>query len=116
VVRQKLKTMVTDPARVRRMDPGNPELCPVFDFHKMFSPIEIIEQVNRECRTAEIGCIDCKKLVADRVVDTLAPMWEARAALVNTPSRIDEIVQDGSRKAAAVAQATLHEATEAMGI
>jgi tryptophanyl-tRNA synthetase len=116
VVRQKLKTMVTDPARVRRMDPGNPELCPVFDFHKMFSPIEIIEQVDRECRTAEIGCIDCKKLVADRVVDTLAPMWEARAALVNNPSRIDEIVQDGSRKAAAVAQATLHEATEAMGI
>jgi tryptophanyl-tRNA synthetase len=116
VVRQKLKTMVTDPARVRRMDPGNPELCPVFDFHKMFSPIEIIEQVNRECRTAEIGCIDCKKLVADRVVDTLAPMWEARAALVNNPTRIDEIVQDGSRKAAAVAQATLHEATEAMGI
>ena len=69
VVRQKLKTMVTDPARVRRTDPGNPDLCPVFDFHKMFSPLPIIEQINRECRTAEIGCIDCKKLVADRVVE-----------------------------------------------
>jgi tryptophanyl-tRNA synthetase len=116
VVRQKLKTMVTDPARVRRMDPGNPELCPVFDFHKMFSPLPIIEQVNRECRTAEIGCIDCKKLVADRVVDTLAPIWEARAGLIEQPSRIEDIVQDGSRKARAVAKGTLHEVTEAMNI
>jgi tryptophanyl-tRNA synthetase len=116
VVRQKLKTMVTDPARVRRMDPGNPDLCPVFDFHKMFSPLPIIEQINRECRTAEIGCIDCKKLVADRVVDTLAPIWEARAALVSNPSQIEEIVEEGSRKAGAVAKATLHEATGAMKI
>ena len=116
VVRQKLKTMVTDPARVRRMDPGNPDLCPVFDFHKMFSPLPIIEQINRECRTAEIGCIDCKKLVADRVVDTLAPILEARAALVSNPSQIEEIVEEGSRKAGAVAKATLHEATGAMMI
>jgi tryptophanyl-tRNA synthetase len=116
VIRQKLKTMVTDPARVRRMDPGNPEICPVFDFHKMFSPLPIIEQINRECRTAEIGCIDCKKLVADRVVDTLAPIWEARAALVSHPSQIEAIVEEGSRKAGAVAKATLHEATEAMKI
>jgi tryptophanyl-tRNA synthetase len=115
-VRAKLKTMVTDPARVRRMDPGNPEVCPVFDFHKMFSPLPIIEQINRECRTAEIGCIDCKKLVADRVVDQLAPMWEARAALLTHPSRIEEIVQDGSRKAGAVAKATLHEVADAMKI
>jgi tryptophanyl-tRNA synthetase len=82
----------------------------------MFSPLPIIDQVNRECRTAEIGCIDCKKLVADRVVDTLAPIWEARATLVNHPSRIDEIVQEGSKKAGTVANATLHEATEAMKI
>jgi tryptophanyl-tRNA synthetase len=98
------------------MDPGNPDICPVFDFHKMFSPLPIIEQVNRECRTAEIGCIDCKKLVADRVVDMLAPIWEARADLVKHPSRLDEIVQDGSRRAEAVAKATLHEVTEAMKI
>jgi tryptophanyl-tRNA synthetase len=98
------------------MDPGNPELCPVFDFHKMFSPLPIIEQINRECRTAEIGCIDCKKLVADQVVETLAPIWEARATLVSHPSRIHDIVQDGSRKAGAVAKATLQEVTEAMKI
>jgi tryptophanyl-tRNA synthetase len=111
VVRQKLKTMITDPARVRRFDPGNPDVCPVFDFHKMFSPLPVIERVNRECRTAEIGCIDCKKLVADRIVETLAPIWEARAALVANPSRINDIVHEGSRKAGMVANATLQEVT-----
>jgi tryptophanyl-tRNA synthetase len=116
VVRQKLKTMVTDPARVRRMDPGNPELCPVFDFHKMFSSLPIIEQINQECRTAEIGCIDCKKLVADRVVETLAPMWDARAALLQNPSAIEDLVQVGSQRAATIAKATLQEVTEAMKI
>jgi tryptophanyl-tRNA synthetase len=116
VVRQKLKTMVTDPARVRRMDPGNPDVCPVFDFHKIFSPLPIIEQINRECRTAAIGCIDCKKLVADRLVETLAPIWEARATLTKNPAHLDEIVDEGSRKAGTVAKATLKDVTEAMKI
>lgn len=116
VVRQKLKTMVTDPARVRRMDPGNPDVCPVYDFHKIFSPLPIIEQINRECRTAAIGCIDCKKLVADRLVETLAPIWEARATLTKNPAHLDEIVDEGSRKAGTVAKATLKDVTEAMKI
>ena len=116
VVRQKLKTMVTDPARVRRMDPGNPDVCPVYDFHKIFSPLPIIEQINRECRTAAIGCIDCKKLVADRLVETLAPIWEARATLTKNPAHLDEIVGEGSRKAGTVAKATLKDVTEAMKI
>ena len=116
VVRQKLKTMVTDPARVRRMDPGNPDICPVFDFHKIFSALPVIEQINRECRTAEIGCIDCKKLVADRVVEKLAPIWDARTKLLKNPGHLDEVVEEGSRKARAVAKATLHDVTEAMKI
>ncbi len=116
VVRQKLKTMMTDPARVRRHDPGNPDVCPVYDFHKIFSPLPVIEQINRECRTAAIGCIDCKKLVADRLVERMTPIWDARAALTKAPSRIEEIVEEGSRKAGAVAKATLHDATEAMRI
>lgn len=114
VVRQKLKTMVTDPARVRRTDPGNPDLCPVYDFHKIFSPLPVIEQVNEGCRTAGIGCIDCKKLVADRIVERLTPIWDARAKLVQNPSQLDDIVQAGSRRAGHVANATLHEVTEAM--
>ncbi|WP_455388987.1 tryptophan--tRNA ligase [Petrachloros mirabilis] len=116
VVRQKLKTMVTDPARVRRHDPGNPDLCPVYDFHKIYSPTEVQEQVNKDCRTAAIGCIDCKKLVADRLVEKMTPIWDARAKLVQHPSRLDEIVQEGSRKAGEVAKATLHDVTEAMKI
>jgi len=116
VVRQKLKTMVTDPARVRRNDPGNPDVCPVYDFHKIFSPLPIIEEVNRGCRTAAIGCIDCKKLVADRIVERLTPIWDARAKLTSNPSQVKEIVEAGSHKAATVAKATLHDVTEAMKI
>ncbi|MEQ1628758.1 MAG: tryptophan--tRNA ligase [Nitrospira sp.] len=116
VVRQKLKTMVTDPARVRRTDPGNPDVCPVYEFHKIYSPQAVQAQINQDCRTAAIGCIDCKKLVADKIVERMAPMWEARASLMNHPSRIDEIVQDGSQRAAKVAKATLAEVNEAMKI
>jgi tryptophanyl-tRNA synthetase len=116
VVRQKLKTMVTDPARVRRHDPGNPDVCPVFDFHKIFSPLPVIDQVNRECRTAEIGCIDCKKLVADRIVERMAPMWEARAKLTNDPKQLEEVIEEGSRRAASVAHRTLEEVNAAMKI
>ena len=116
VVRQKLKTMVTDPARVRRHDPGNPDVCPVFDFHKIFSPLPVIDQVNRECRTAEIGCIDCKKLVADRIVERMAPMWEARAKLTKDPEQLEEVIEEGSRRAASVAHRTLEEVNAAMKI
>ncbi len=116
VVRQKLKTMVTDPARVRRTDPGNPDVCPVYEFHKIYSPHEVQAQINQDCRTAAIGCIDCKKLVADKMVERMAPMWDARASLTSHPSRIDEIVQDGSARAAKVAKATLAEVNEAMKI
>jgi tryptophanyl-tRNA synthetase len=116
VVRQKLKTMVTDPARVRRHDPGNPDICPVFDFHKIFSPLPIIEQINRECRTAEIGCIDCKKLVADRMVERMAPIWEARASLTKDPKQLDEVIEEGSRRASVVSHRTLEEVNAAMRI
>lgn len=116
VVRQKLKTMVTDPARVRRNDPGNPDVCPVFDFHKIFSPLPVIEQVNTECRTAAIGCIDCKKLVADRMVERLTPLWEARRSITQDPARLEDVIREGSRRAAAVAHQTLEEVNDAMNI
>ncbi|MCP9449313.1 MAG: tryptophan--tRNA ligase [Nitrospira sp.] len=116
VVRQKLKTMVTDPARVRRTDPGNPDLCPVYEFHKIYSPVPVQEQIAQDCRTAAIGCIDCKKLVADRMVEKMTPVWDARAKLTDNPAHLDAIVQDGSERAAKVAKATLAEVTEAMKI
>jgi tryptophanyl-tRNA synthetase len=116
VVRQKLKTMVTDPARVKRTDKGNPDVCPVYDFHKIFSSAPTIERVNRECRTAGIGCIDCKKLVADGMVARMAPIWEGRARLTAKPGQVEEIVHEGSRRAAAVAHRTLEEVNDAMQI
>jgi tryptophanyl-tRNA synthetase len=116
VVRQKLKTMVTDPARVRRTDPGNPDICPVYEYHKIYSAQAVQDQVHKDCRTAGIGCIDCKKLVADRMVERLRPIWDARAELIKDPSRVDDIVQTGSRRAQQVAHATLVEVSEAMKV
>ena len=115
-LRQKLKTMVTDPARVRRTDPGNPDVCPVYDFHKVFSSTSVIEQVDRDCRIAAIGCIDCKKLVADAMVQRLTPTWEARATLTADPGRLDDVVREGGKRAAEVSGRTLGEVREAMKI
>jgi tryptophanyl-tRNA synthetase len=113
-VRAKLKTMVTDPARVRRTDKGNPDVCPVFTLHKAFSTQAVIDQVNEECRTAAIGCIDCKKLSADAIVSRLTPIWENRQKLEKEPQRLEEIIQAGTRRAAGVAVQTISEVNEAM--
>jgi len=116
VVRQKLKTMVTDPARVRRNDPGNPDICPVYDFHKIYSPQAVQDQINKDCRTATIGCIDCKKLVADRIVERMTPVWDARGRLSKDPAYLNDIMTEGSKRAGEVAKATLHDVNEAMKI
>ena len=115
-VRQKLKTMVTDPARVRRTDKGNPELCPVYDFHKIFSTDSTIKQVDTDCRTAAIGCIDCKKQVADAMVERFSPMWETRAAVTAHPKQTQDVVEEGRKRASAVARETMREVKEAMRI
>ena len=116
VLRQKLKTMVTDPARVRRHDPGNPEICGVFDLHKIYSKQDIIQQVDQDCRTAAIGCIDCKKLVSDAMVERLSPIWESRRMLEANPTRIVEVVEQGRARASQISQLTLDEVKEAMKI
>lgn len=115
-VRKKLKTMITDPARVRRTDKGNPDVCPVYDFHKILSSPDVQQRVNQDCRTAAIGCIDCKKMVADAIVERLAPSWEARAELTAKPDYLRDIIQEGKRKASTVAQETMQEVKEAMKI
>ena len=115
-LRQKLKTMVTDPARVRRTDPGNPDICPVYDLHKIYSPPPVIERVNKECRTAEIGCIDCKTLAADAMVATLSPIWEARTRFSNDAKTVQDIVEAGAERAKKVSHHTLEEVKDAMKI
>ncbi|MDR4496145.1 MAG: tryptophan--tRNA ligase [Nitrospirales bacterium] len=116
VVRQKLKTMVTDPARVRRTDKGNPDVCPVFDFHKIYSSADVIKQIDQGCRTAAIGCIDCKRQVADAMVTCYSPMWEKRAALNQNLGQIQEIVEEGRKRATQVANHTMQEVKSAMKI
>ncbi len=112
VVRQKLKTMVTDPARVRRTDPGDPDKCPVGDLHKVFSTPETMTKVYDGCRSAGIGCIECKNWAADALVQVLQPIQERRAAF--TESKTIEILEDGSRRAQARAEQTMVQVRAAM--
>jgi tryptophanyl-tRNA synthetase len=116
VVRQKLKTMVTDPARVRRSDPGNPDLCPVGDLHKIFSDQETIDTVDVGCRSAGIGCIECKSWAADALVKVLNPMQERRKKYEDHPRLAWDILETGSARAAEVAAATMGEVRESMGM
>jgi tryptophanyl-tRNA synthetase len=114
IVRQKLKTMVTDPARVRRSDPGNPDVCPVGDLHKIFSSAETMEKVNTGCRSAGIGCIECKGWAADALVQILNPMQERRKQYESNPRLAWDILEAGSAKARGVADATMREVRGAM--
>ncbi|HYK34355.1 tryptophan--tRNA ligase [Alloacidobacterium sp.] len=116
VVRQKLKPMVTDPARVRRTDPGNPDICPVGDLHKVFSSPETMAKVYDGCRTASIGCIECKGWVADSVVQVLQPIQEQRAGYEQNPKKVDEILEDGKNRATTRAEQTMVEVRAAVGI
>lgn len=115
-VREKLRTMVTDPARIRRTDRGNPEVCPVFSMHKIFSGVGVIDRVNTECRTAAIGCVDCKKLLADCLVEELEPIWEKRRKWAGHPRKLETVLAEGTKKAAKVAAKTMAEVREAMKI
>jgi len=112
VVRQKLKSMVTDPARVRRSDPGDPDKCPVGDLHKVFSTTETMARVYHGCRTAGIGCIECKGWAADALVQVLQPIQERRASL--TQPQVMDILEEGSKRAGARAAQTMHEVHSAM--
>jgi tryptophanyl-tRNA synthetase len=114
VVRQKLKTMVTDPARVRRTDRGNPDLCPVGDLHKIFSDQSTLAKVNEGCRSAGIGCIECKCWAADALVEVLNPMQQRRQKYEDNPHLAWDILEAGSARARKVAEATMDEAREAM--
>lgn len=106
-IRKKTKGMMTDPARKRRQDPGNPDVCPVFDWHKLFSPQPVIDRVNKECRTAEIGCVECKGLMADALVKWIEPVRARRQEYESQPARVERILEDGSKRARSVAAKTM---------
>ena len=114
VIRQKLKTMVTDPARIRRNDPGNPDICPVGDLHKIFSGPQTIEKVSSGCKSAGIGCIECKKWVADGILQVLLPIQERHRKYEENPRLAWDILESGSAAARKVAASTMQEVRAAM--
>ena len=116
VVEQKLKTMITDPARKRRTDVGDPELSPVYHLHKIFSSKEEQEHVAHGCRTAGIGCIDCKKILIKNVFAVMEPIWEKRNKLLHNPDIVYEVLRKGTGKARKVVQETMELVREAMGL
>jgi tryptophanyl-tRNA synthetase len=113
-ITKKVMAMVTDPARVRRNDPGNPDVCPLFALDKIFAPKAWCDHVNVECRRAGIGCVDDKKELLKHLLAYLEPIQARRKDLVSDPKRITDIIQEGSRKARVVAAQTLAEVNEAM--
>ncbi len=113
-VSKKLATMITDPARKRRTDKGNPDVCPVFDLHEIFSRPAEIDRVNRECRTAEIGCLDCKSILAKNVNERLEPIRGRRKEYEQAPKKVWDVLETGTEKARCVAQTTMAEVRKAM--
>jgi tryptophanyl-tRNA synthetase len=112
---KRVMTMVTDPQRARRTDPGRPEVCNVFTLHKTFSPDDL-PMVDRECRSAGIGCVDCKKLLAKNLNADLEPFRARRADIARDPDCVWDILRDGAKRARALADVTLADVKTAVGL
>jgi tryptophanyl-tRNA synthetase len=115
-VEKKIKTMTTDPARVKRTDPGDPDKCPVFTLHNIYSDEETKSWIREGCTTAGIGCVDCKKPLIDRVLEEQQPMRERARQYEDNPDIVKSIVSEGCEKARTIAKATLEEVRSAMGL
>jgi tryptophanyl-tRNA synthetase len=112
----KLRPAMTDPARKMKKDPGNPEICNIFTIHRAFSTSEQVAHVETQCRSAGWGCLDCKRLLADNMIAALAPVRERAAELRAHPERVREVLGDGAARCRTLAEATLVEARQAMGL
>ena len=115
-IRALVMTMFTDPNRIRRKDPGNPDICNLFQFHRLFSAPDVITRVDHECRTAQIGCVDDKKLIAEIIIDSLAPIRERREKIDRDPSIVWDALKAGNRAARERAAETLASVRKAMNI
>lgn len=113
---KRVMMMVTDPQRQRRSDPGNPDVCNVFSLHKIFSSKEEVDRINIECRTAEIGCVECKKLLAKNLNQTLVPFRSKRAEFEKDKGAVYDILEDGAKRAKIIAEKTMEEVRSAIGL
>jgi len=111
----RVMTAVTDPARQYRDDPGHPEICNIYRLHQYFNPFEL-DSIGEQCRSAKIGCVDCKMLLAQEINSTLKPFRERRAALADKPRYIADVLADGAQRARAIAKETLKEVKQKMGL
>lgn len=116
VIAQKVASMITDPQRARKSDPGDPSVCNVFTFHEIYSPIELVRQVEEGCRSAHIGCVECKRQMARHLIEGLAPVREKRQELEAHPGRVREIVEEGNRRARAIARETMEAVRSCIGL
>lgn len=114
-IRNKVKTMITDPARIKKDDPGHPEVCSVYAFHKIFN-VEEVAEVESDCRGGKIGCVQCKKRLAEKMVQYMEPIYERRQAILQKPEMIKEIIQNGTENAKKKAAQTMNEVRSAMKI
>jgi tryptophanyl-tRNA synthetase len=112
--RKRIMVAVTDPARKRRHDPGHPEVCPIYHLHRAYSSPERVEMVDRECRSAGIGCVDCKKMLLENLLPALEKHRAAREELLRQPGRVDELVRLGTEKARGIAEQTMVKVRAAM--
>ena len=108
--------MITDPQRARKSDPGNPDVCNVFEFHKLYSPKSNVEEINKECRNAQIGCVDCKKIMAKNLIAALASIREKNQYYTAHPEIVDNILAAGDKKAGLVARTTLEQVRAAVNL
>lgn len=115
-VRKKAMTMMTDPQRTHRKIPGNPDVCPVYFNHKVFSGPETVEMVNRDCRTAAIGCVDCKRALASSLSQAMEPIYQKRKEWEAHPAEVHDILIDGSKRAEELARSTMTEVRKAANI
>ncbi len=115
MTRRRIRPAKTDPARVTRKDPGTPEKCNIYSLHQHFSSLPVIDEVAHKCRTAGWGCIDCKRVLADNMVEAFAPMRQRASELRESPNQVSDILAEGAAKASAVAKDTMAAVRSRMG-
>jgi tryptophanyl-tRNA synthetase len=110
----KVAQMITDPQRARRSDPGNPDVCNVFSFHRLYTDAATVADIDRQCRNAKIGCVECKKIMARNLIEALAPIREKRRYYEERPQKVEQVIEDGCRRARNTARLTMEEVRAAI--
>jgi tryptophanyl-tRNA synthetase len=115
-ISSKTSQMITDPQRMKKSDPGDPKVCNVFSFHEIYSPSDVVSRIDKECRTAAIGCVECKKIMARHLIEAMLPIRQKRKELESDPSRVKKIINMGNDQAKSIARETMQEVRDIIKI